>query len=74
MASHPSIDSMMTNLPGDCAMCHANEALSEVVHKVHFGSPAENNYIEYYQGECLNCHTLDLDSGSMTVKSGTKNW
>lgn len=73
MSSHPTIDSMITNVPGDCAMCHSGDALSKVVHKVHYSNPSENHYVEYY-GECLNCHTFDSSSGSMTVKSGKKNW
>lgn len=73
IASHPPIDSMITNVPGDCSMCHSGNALSVVVHKSHYLNPTDNDFVEDY-GNCLNCHSLDLTSWSMTVKSGIKNW
>lgn len=73
MPSHVPIDSMITNVPGDCAMCHSGDDLGKVVHKVHYSNPFENHFVEDY-GDCLSCHALDAGTGVMTVKSGKKNW
>jgi len=79
MEDHPDITMIVNTLPQDCAMCHQKGSdageLSMVLHKAHYHDPkVENHFIEYYQGECLNCHFLDLKTGDMKIKGGAKNW
>ena len=78
MEGHPDISRMVKTMPKDCAMCHKAGAsaglLSNVVHEAHYEDPAENHFVSSYQGACLSCHTLNLSDGSMTMKSGAKNW
>lgn len=78
MDDHPSITKMVNNVPQDCMMCHGKDSyggeLSAVVHEAHFEDPDENHFISYYGGDCLNCHSMNVRTGTVTVKSGPKNW
>jgi hypothetical protein len=75
---HPKIDKIVKTVPKDCTMCHKAGGkvpeLNLVIHKVHYRKPAENVFVNVYKGACLNCHSLDADTGAMGVKSGPKNW
>ena len=75
---HPKIDSIVKKVPNDCLMCHKEGAkagpLNLITHKDHYRNPSENHFIAYYQGACLNCHSVDTASGVMSIKSGPKNW
>ncbi|MFQ6117746.1 MAG: hypothetical protein ACE5LQ_05700 [Candidatus Bipolaricaulia bacterium] len=74
---HPDISGMVATqeIPGLCMTCHTEQfkPLSNIVHKKHFEfekDPLENHFIASYQGQCLYCHKLELETGEMTVKSG----
>ncbi len=75
---HPKIDAIVKTLPDSCLICHkaAGKAgpLNIVLHKAHYQKAAENPFVQFYQGACLNCHKLDTASGAMALKSGAKNW
>ncbi len=75
---HPKVDAIIKIAPKDCGMCHKAGAkmgeLSPVVHKAHFAKKADSQFIKLFQGSCLNCHTMDLALGVVTIKSGPKNW
>jgi hypothetical protein len=75
---HPKIDAIVKTLPDSCLICHKEGgkagALNIVLHKAHYEKGAENHFVQFYQGACLNCHKLDVATGKMTVKSGPKNW
>ncbi len=75
---HPPIDTMVKTVPNDCKTCHKAGAyagaLAIVIHKSHYANPAENSFIANYQGQCLECHSLNPETGVMAVKSGAKNW
>ena len=75
---HPPIDKMVKKVPGDCMKCHKESskagAMSDVLHKAHFSKGKENHFVSHYNGECLNCHSIDLATGVMGVKSGLSNW
>ena len=75
---HPDITAIVKKIPDDCAMCHKEGTsagpLSLALHKHHYEDPTENHFISFYKGSCLNCHTLDAETGKMGVKSGPKNW
>jgi hypothetical protein len=75
---HPKIDAIVKNVPQDCLMCHKEGAkagpLNLITHKDHYRNPNDNSFIKYYQGACLNCHSVSPGSGKMAIKSGPKNW
>jgi hypothetical protein len=75
---HPKIDAIVKTLPDSCLICHKEGskagALNIMLHKAHYEKSAENPFVQFYQGACLNCHKLDVATGKMTVKSGPKNW
>ena len=72
------VTAIVKKVPNDCLMCHKEggkvEALQLVLHKAHYGKGADSAFVKFYQGACLNCHKLDIASGSMSEKSGPKNW
>ncbi len=78
VSGHPKIDKIVKTVPKDCTLCHKAggkaPALNLVSHKTHYAKPAENAFVTNYQGSCLHCHALDLNTGAMSVKSGPKNW
>jgi hypothetical protein len=75
---HPKIDAIVKQVPEGCLVCHKEggkvSALNIMLHKAHYEKGAENPFVQFYQGACLNCHKLDAASGKMSVKSGAKNW
>ena len=75
---HPDITSIVKNLPGDCGMCHREGskagAISLQTHRIHYQNASENHFVTSYGGECLACHSLNVEDGVMTVKSGKANW
>ena len=78
MSGHPPIDASVKVVPTDCTMCHkaglSAAALSTITHKSHYQNPSENGFVNYYQGQCLECHRLNVSTGAMSVKNGPKNW
>ncbi|MBN1411589.1 MAG: hypothetical protein JW969_12145 [Spirochaetales bacterium] len=78
LEGHPKIDKIVKNVPKDCFMCHKEGAkagkLELILHKAHFHNPKDNHFISNYNGACLNCHSFDEKTGSMPVKTGSKNW
>jgi hypothetical protein len=78
VSGHPKIDSIVKTVPDDCLKCHREGTkagpLNLITHKDHYRNAAENSFIKFYQGACLNCHSVDTATGVMTVKSGPKNW
>lgn len=75
---HVDITAIVKTVPNDCGMCHregvAAGPLNQRAHQVHYQDPDDNVFVKNYQGACLNCHKLDVASGTMTMKSGPKNW
>jgi hypothetical protein len=75
---HPDISKIVKKLPDGCMLCHNGKGkapkLPLVLHKVHFKGGMDNHFVANYQGQCLNCHQLNLETGEMTVKSGAANW
>lgn len=74
---HPGLGAVKT-VPGDCMKCHKPSAkkptFAQAIHKAHYGKGAASNFNKLFKGECTHCHDLDAKTGTMTVKSGTKNW
>jgi hypothetical protein len=78
VAKHPPIDKMVKNNPDDCMKCHKEGSkaggMSEVSHKVHFSKGKDSVFVAHYGGQCLHCHSIDLGTGVIGVKSGPSNW
>ena len=76
---HPDITKIVKTLPADCALCHKGGAgkaasIAQVAHEFHYKDAAKNVFVTVYGGQCLNCHALTADNGTMRVKSGAANW
>lgn len=75
---HPPVEKLVKVVPNDCLKCHKEGAkagaFNQVIHEVHFSNPKENHFVSNYKGDCLNCHTLDMNTYKMSVKSGPANW
>ena len=74
---HPNVDAIVKTLPNDCTMCHKAGAagpLQLIAHKLHYQNSNDNVFVNDYGGSCLQCHFLDTNTGTMTMKSGPKNW
>jgi len=77
---HPDVSGMVAaqELPGVCLMCHTEDSdkpLPPAVHLIHFSTKPEYTgedpaFLRIYGGFCTQCHALDPDVGTMTMKSG----
>ncbi len=76
LEGHPPVDNIVKTVPDDCMMCHGANAsnLSTITHASHYQNPEENYFVANYDGQCLECHSLNIESGRMSVKNGPKNW
>jgi hypothetical protein len=66
-------------VPVGCGGCHAagegeEDTFAEMMHEIHYDVPKANVFTTRFDGDCLHCHALDLDTGDATVKSGPANW
>ena len=76
---HPDVSKMVKTVPKDCAMCHKGgtskaPAIAQVAHEFHYSDAEKNVFVNVYGGQCLNCHSLAVETGIMKVKSGAANW
>jgi hypothetical protein len=76
--NHPPVDKISKTVPTDCFMCHKEDTKAGVLniatHKQHFSNPEKNEFITKYKGDCLNCHSLDMNTFKIGIKSGPANW
>lgn len=77
-SGHPETDNHEKRIPDGCRTCHSEggdgEALSAVLHRIHFGKGSDSHFVTEFGGNCLHCHEMDPASGRVTVKSGERNW
>lgn len=70
--THPKVsDRLMKDLPKQCVTCHkpdSKQPMGDVMHKAHLAGGADNHFITAYQGQCTECHAVDLKTGKITVK------
>ncbi len=75
---HSEMETIVKNLPQDCMKCHNAYSsigyLGDIVHRDHYRKPSKNVFVIVYKGDCLNCHSIDPESGKTTLKYGPKNW
>jgi hypothetical protein len=74
---HPDIAKIVAVVPTDCKKCHfagGEKGLEKILHKMHYGKQEKSIYVQEFGEGCLNCHTVALKTGKMTVKSAPKNW
>jgi mono/diheme cytochrome c family protein len=80
LPDHPSITNAFKNalIPDACLLCHKEGSklgsMTAIIHKVHYEGKANSTFVMVYQGSCLNCHAIDLNTGAMHIKSGPANW
>lgn len=75
---HPDVGAMISTIPEDCLTCHSKQSakmigapeLGRLTHLIHLVGGAENDFITGYQGQCVQCHALDKETGEWTIKNG----
>jgi hypothetical protein len=72
---HPQASMAWRNIPSACIGCHRARAasappFSSVIHVIHLTGGNENHFLTAYQGECTNCHKLNLTTGVWKIPSG----
>ncbi len=76
--NHPPIEKVVKTVPNDCMLCHKENTkagpLNLITHKDHYQQPEKNNFVSVYKGDCLNCHSLDMTTFKMGIKSAPANW
>ncbi len=74
---HSEMDAIARNLPRDCMKCHKADSsigyLGDIAHRDHYRKPSKNVFIIVYEGDCLNCHGIDHESGRTTLKDRPGN-
>ena len=73
---HPAL-TMVKNVPGDCGKCHGKGKVSKLsfsLHKQHYEKGEKSVFLKELKGSCTSCHSLDVKTGKVSVKSGAKNW
>lgn len=71
---HPVVKSALQNIPQGCVTCHGSASkkappFARLMHLVHLTGGDANHFMTQFQGECTNCHKLDLATGAWAVPS-----
>jgi hypothetical protein len=65
-------------IPKDCGRCHSDDdgdnSFTAMIHEIHFDVPKVNLFVTRYDGTCIHCHSIDVESGEAGLKNGPKNW
>jgi cytochrome c553 len=75
---HADTVAMTNTVPQDCLVCHSKQGakmigapeLGRLMHLTHLVGGAENEFITGYQGQCVQCHALNKETGELTIKNG----
>jgi cytochrome c553 len=75
---HADTVAMTNTVPKDCLVCHSEEMskalgapeLARLMHLIHLVGGEENEFISEYEGQCVHCHTLNKETGELTIKNG----
>lgn len=74
---HVSLKQRVARIPTDCIACHdktGDTPFSVLIHKVHFGTPDKNVFVQHFGGDCRACHVMNATTGEATLKGGDINW
>lgn len=70
---HPDASSAFGSIPGACIRCHRSKntapPFDNVIHLIHLKGAEKNNFITFFQGDCTNCHKLNMTTGAWTLPS-----
>lgn len=68
---HPDVSKIVKSVPDGCLVCHDKAGskipFNKVIHNVHLSK--NSYYLVEFQGNCLNCHNYNADTG-MGFKKG----
>ncbi len=75
---HADTVAMTNTVPKDCLICHSKQSaktmgapeLGRLMHLIHLAGGEENEFITEYQGQCVHCHALNIETGELTIKNG----
>lgn len=77
LKKHPDVSKTMKNIPMDCMSCHPTKTamgLDRKLHPLHYGKQEKSVFVTEFNGTCTNCHSMNLKTGKIGIKSGLKNW
>lgn len=71
---HPAMPGLLSNIPAKCLPCHGKSSktappFAKLMHLIHLTGDEENHFMTVFQGECTDCHKLDLPSGEWSIPS-----
>ena len=68
----------LKEIPEDCGKCHSGDdqekTFMAMTHEIHYDVPKANLFTTRYGGECLHCHSMNVETGEAALKGGPKNW
>lgn len=75
---HRSLEGKVDVVPDDCKECHGKDddtdTLAHIAHSMHYASGSRSEFVIKHDGSCLACHAMSTGDGTVTVKSGARNW
>lgn len=75
---HRDMGGKVAVVPDDCKSCHTDtsglQSMSMIAHSMHYASGSSSDFVAKYGGYCLHCHAMATGTGTVTVKTGPKNW
>jgi hypothetical protein len=74
---HPAAEESLADIPKLCIECHNSRSqtapsFAQMIHLVHLTGGQNNHYMTLFQGECTNCHKLNLNTGEWVLPSGSE--
>ncbi|MDX2007714.1 MAG: cytochrome c3 family protein [Meiothermus sp.] len=80
---HPEVSQIITTgavpIPTQCIACHKSQgrSITSVIHLLHLSQnpnfvSGRSTFSERSGNNCTSCHTVNVDSGAMTIKAGTE--
>jgi hypothetical protein len=74
---HRPIKDKVKQVPTDCLQCHESlddPSFSSLIHVAHFDKAESNVFVQRFGGDCRHCHVMDGSTGTVTLKTGERNW
>lgn len=74
---HPNVTAMVKEVPSGCLKCHAKDSkmappFATLMHAIHLTGGEENRFLTMFQGECTDCHKLNITTGQWSLPSAAE--
>ena len=81
---HPDVTQIITTgalpIPTQCISCHKSQgrSITSVIHLLHLSQNPEfvspkSTFTERTGNNCTSCHTVNINTGAMTIKAGSES-